>query len=49
MSYSTHESLEEIVGGLRELLPELQRLLHQGVEVHILHGTVEMLSSLVAL
>ena len=48
MSYSTHESLEEIIVTLRGSLPGLTKLLHEGGPVAVLHPTVEMLSSLIA-
>ena len=47
MSYTSHEPLEDIIRELRAKLPELKRLLHRGEHVEILHGTVEMLSSLI--
>ncbi|HEX6985702.1 MAG TPA: hypothetical protein VF170_10005 [Planctomycetaceae bacterium] len=48
MSYDTREPLEQIIRELKAKLPGLKKLLHDGVEVHTLHGTVEMISSLVA-
>jgi hypothetical protein len=48
MSYTTHEPLDQIVSELRAKLPDLENLLHQGVAVTTLHGTVEMLASLIA-
>ncbi|MCH7491197.1 MAG: hypothetical protein IID05_10940 [Gemmatimonadetes bacterium] len=48
MSYSTHEPLSEIISELKAKLPALQKMLHDGVEIQTLHGTVEMLSSLIA-
>jgi hypothetical protein len=48
MSYSTHEPLQEIMSELRAKLPELRELLARGIAVPTLHGTVEMLASLIA-
>ena len=48
MSYSTHEPLSEIFSELKAKLPALQKMLQDGVEIQTLHGTVEMLSSLIA-
>jgi hypothetical protein len=47
MSYTTHESLNEIVSTLRNALPGLKKLLDDGGPARVLHPTVEMLSSLV--
>jgi hypothetical protein len=47
MSYTTHESLNEIVGTLRNSLPGLKKLLEDGGPAAVLHPTVEMVSSLV--
>jgi hypothetical protein len=48
MSYTTHESLGEIIETLKKSLPGLTKLLHQGGPVEVLHPAVEMLSSLIA-
>lgn len=48
MSYTTHESLEEIMATLKSKLPGLIKLLRDGGPVEVLHPATEMLSSLVA-
>ncbi len=47
-SYTTHESLEEIMATLKQSLPGLIQLLHEGGPVPVLHPAVEMHSSLIA-
>ncbi len=47
MSYSGDEPLEYVIGELKAKLPELQRMLDDGVHAATLLGTVEMLSVLV--
>ena len=46
MSYTSHESLTEIMNTLRMNLPKLKARLHPERDVEILHGHVEMLSCL---
>jgi hypothetical protein len=48
MSYSTHEPLAEIIATLKQCLPGLTKLLHDGGPVNVLHPAVEMISSLIA-
>lgn len=48
MSYTTNESLDTIISELRTKLPDLERALLNGIEIEALHGTVEMLSALIA-
>jgi hypothetical protein len=48
VSYTTHESLPEIIATLKQSLPGLTELLHKGGPVKVLHPAVEMLSSLIA-
>lgn len=48
MSFTTHESLGEIVSTLKASLPGLKKLLHDGGPVEVLHPAVEMIESLVA-
>ena len=48
MSYTTHETLPEIMATIKQCLPGLQKLLHDGGPAPVLHPAVEMLSSLVA-
>lgn len=48
MSYTTNEPLEQIIRELKAKLPDLKRALDDGVRVETLHGTVEMLASLIA-
>ncbi|MDC1146116.1 hypothetical protein OAT31_04325 [Candidatus Marinimicrobia bacterium] len=50
MSFSGNESLEMIISELKYLLKKkdgLQDMLNNGINVETLHGTVEMLSSLI--
>tara|TARA_B100000965_G_C19573428_1_gene750188 strand:- start:691 stop:888 length:198 start_codon:yes stop_codon:yes gene_type:complete len=50
MSYSGNESLKTIIKELRYLLNKdggLKNMLNNNIEVETLHGTVEMLSSLI--
>lgn len=48
MSYTTNETLEEIMNVLKMKLPKLKEMLKKQIEVETLHGTVEMIESLLA-
>jgi hypothetical protein len=48
VSYTTHESLSEIIATLKQSLPGLTKLLRERGPVAVLHPAVEMISSLIA-